>query len=48
MLRPGLDGRITLKPILNNMIRGCGLDSFDAGYGPVVGSCDTVRNMPVS
>jgi hypothetical protein len=34
------DGTIILEYIIGNGVRGCGLDSSDLGYGPVVGFCE--------
>jgi hypothetical protein len=37
--RPMQNGKIILKWILKNRIRGCGLDSSSSVQGPVAGAC---------
>jgi hypothetical protein len=41
--RPMQNGKIILKWILKNRIRGCGLDSLSSVQGPVAGACKHVN-----
>jgi hypothetical protein len=44
----GVDGTVLLKGIIKNVLRGCELDSYGSGWGPVASSGKCGNQSPVS
>jgi hypothetical protein len=42
------DGTITLKSILENKVRGSGMELLGTGWGPDVGANEVVMNLGVA